>query len=318
MAINKDLIIQNEALKTLSDEQIQAIETLSLNDENTVIAKKVGEIHGAYEKDLEAAGFKKPEGWRNKDGKSAVYHYLKEAVLPVAMEANTLKSQLDAQKAKVTELETKISSGSNDEVLKQQLKDANKKFEDLNGLYTKEKSEFESKLNTEKETTKNILVNSEIEKALSGLKIKGDDIIPESVRKAFIENAKQKIISKNKPDFIENGNGGKVLVFRNENGDILNNPSKGLAPFSAKDLLEKELKDILEPDKSQGGAGGGSSSKSKEVNVDLSQAKTQVEADTMIREMLMKQGEVRGTASMQEKHNAMRKANPDIAKLPIN
>lgn len=319
MALNKELIVQNEALKTLTDEQITALETLSSNDENTVIAKKTGEIHGAYEKDLEAAGFKKPEGWKSKDGKTQVYHYLKEAVLPVAAGAATLKTDLETERAKIKDLETKIASGATDEVLKQQLKDANKKFEDLNGLYTKDKTEFETKLTAEQSKLNNTLIDFEIEKGLAGLKFKDEASIPVSVRNAFIENSKAKILSQNKPDFIDNGKGGRALVFRNEKGEILNNPENGLNPFSAQDLLKRELKDILEVSKSQGGAGGGNGGKGGgAATLDLSEAKTQVQADTMIREHLMQLGETRGSASLQQKHNEIRKANSNIAKLPIN
>ena len=46
MALTREILVANAALSGLTDEQINAITTLSQNDENSVIAKKTGEIYG--------------------------------------------------------------------------------------------------------------------------------------------------------------------------------------------------------------------------------------------------------------------------------
>lgn len=58
--LTKDILIANTALASLTEEQIAAITTLSQNDENSVIAKRIGEIYGALDNDiLDSAGIQK-------------------------------------------------------------------------------------------------------------------------------------------------------------------------------------------------------------------------------------------------------------------
>lgn len=316
MALTKDLLGQNEVLKTLTPEQVQAIETLSTNDENTVIARKVGEIHGAYEKDLADFGFKKPEGWRSKDGKTQIYHYMKEEVLPKITGVKELETKLSTAEGKVKDLETKIAAGATDETLKQQLKDAQKQFNDLQSLYTKEKTDWEGKVKTEQEKLNSTLVDFEFQKGLTGMKFNPE--IPDPVREAFVSNVKNEILSEYKPDFVQKG-AGKVLVFRDSKGEIVTNPNNALNPMTFSDLLGGKLESILLKEKDKGGAGGSGGKGGAGSTIDLSSAKTQVEADSIIRNQLMEQGLKRGTAELSEKQAELRKQNSEfISKLPIN
>ena len=50
--LTREILVANAALSGLSDEQITAITTLSQNDENSVIAKKTGEIYGDLDADI--------------------------------------------------------------------------------------------------------------------------------------------------------------------------------------------------------------------------------------------------------------------------
>ena len=52
MALTIDVLRANAALAGLTDEQLTAITTLSVNDENSVIAKKTGEIYGGLDADI--------------------------------------------------------------------------------------------------------------------------------------------------------------------------------------------------------------------------------------------------------------------------
>lgn len=318
MALTKEIILQNEGLKSLTPEQLQAIETLSSNDENAVIAKKVGEIHGAYEKDFAEFGFKKPEGWRSKEGKTQIYHYVKEEVLPKLTAVKDLETKLSTAEGKVKDLETKIAAGSTDESLKQQLKDAQKQFSDLQNQYSTEKTEWETKVKTEQEKLNSTLVDFEFQKSLSGLKFKDETALPGPVKDAFINNVKSEILGTFKPDFVQNGS-GKTLVFRDANGEIVTNPNNALNPMTVADLLSKKLEPILDSQRQQGGAGGGGKGPQPGGKVDLASAKTQVEADTIIRNSLMEQGFKRGTPELAEKQAELRKENSEfISKLPIN
>lgn len=53
--LTREILVANAALAGLTDEQIAAITTLSANDENSVIAKKTGEIYGGLDADILAA-----------------------------------------------------------------------------------------------------------------------------------------------------------------------------------------------------------------------------------------------------------------------
>ena len=69
--LTREILIANASLSGLSDEQITAITTLSQNDENSVIAKKTGEIYGALDADiLEVSGIAK-------NGTEKTYDYAK-------------------------------------------------------------------------------------------------------------------------------------------------------------------------------------------------------------------------------------------------
>jgi hypothetical protein len=52
MALTPEVIKANAELATLSDAQLTAIATLSVNDENQVINNKIGELHGRYDQDV--------------------------------------------------------------------------------------------------------------------------------------------------------------------------------------------------------------------------------------------------------------------------
>ena len=61
--LKKDIILQQEVLKDLTAEQVQAIETLSKNDENIVLGEKTGRDAQGIETDvLEATGIPKNQG----------------------------------------------------------------------------------------------------------------------------------------------------------------------------------------------------------------------------------------------------------------
>lgn len=52
MALTQELIQANAATAGLTTEQINAIVTMSQNDESAVIAKKTGEIYGGLDNDI--------------------------------------------------------------------------------------------------------------------------------------------------------------------------------------------------------------------------------------------------------------------------
>lgn len=312
MALTPEVIKANESLAGLSDDQIAAISTLSVNDENTVISAKVGEIHGAYDRDvLEISGVAKNQGEKT-------YDYVKRVMgdykTQIAGSVN-MQTEIEGYKTKITDLEAKIADGKGNEVLTQQLNDAKSQLTQLQTQYDtdkqsweKEKGEFNSKIT-------GIQVDAEFGKATSALKFKAG--YPEGVQQTLLKSAKDGILGKFKPDWVET-DGKKVMVFRDDKGEIARNKNNSLHPYTAEELIKDQLKDVIEVGKKTSGAGTEEPGKGKsqvEI-VDIAGAKNQVEADDIITKYLMQNGETRGSASFAEKQRKLREDN-GVDKLPI-
>lgn len=314
--LKKEVLKANAALAGLTDEQITAIEQLSTNDENAVIAQKVGEIHRQYDETiLKATGIA-----RAGDEKS--YNYLERAgnELKAKAEAgSTLQTTIDSLNTEKARLEKAIQDGGNDVELKTQLGNIKAELEQTKGQFT----ELQTKLSTaEKEHSKKVhgmQVDFEINQATSGLKLKAE--LPESASKVLMQQAIAKIKAE-KADFIDDGNGGQRLVFRNKEGAVLNNPENQLNPFTASELLAKELKSmgVLDEGRKQEGAGtkpvnGGAGGSGGATTIDLSGARNQVEANSAITKHLLAQGLTRGSSEFETANTEAWKEN-NVSALP--
>lgn len=312
MSLTPEIIKANEALASLSEDQITAIATLSVNDEATVINTKIGELHGRYDQDVETVtGVKKNQGEKS-------YDFVKRVL-------GSYKEKADAHPtltAKTTELETEISTlkqqiadGKGNEAMKQQLTDAQSQLKALKTQYDTEKMEWGTKEQEFNSKMTAFQVNGQFEKATSGLKFKAG--YPESVQSTLIDSAKTKILAQYKPDWVE-VEGKKVMVFRDEKGEIVRNKANALNPYTAEELMTENLKEVLDLGQQQKGGGTGPlGGKDKTIEVvDIAGAKTQVEADEIIVKYLMQIGETRGTASFAEKQAKLRTDN-NVSKLPM-
>lgn len=304
--LNEGIIKQNEVLKALTPEQINAITTLSQNDENQVIAKKIGEIHGQYDKDIfEVTGKEKPQGVKT-------YDWLKQQMTGY----KTGASQTAVLQEQVNKLQEQLKAGAGNEALTAQINDLSTKVKEWENKYQTDTNEYQGKLKKEQNRFTQLQIDNEFSRALQGVNFKSEEIIPASVRDAFLINAKQNLLSKNKPDWIDDGKGGQHLVFRNEQGQVLNNPENALNPFTAKELLLKYLSDIIDTGKQQQGAGTGQQQRNT-GSLDLTGVKNQVDADDAIATHIMKTlGLRRGTAQFAAKQAEIRKAN-NVSSLPI-
>lgn len=288
--ITVDILAKNSALAGLTDEQRSAIVELSQNDESAVIGAKTGEIYRKFDEIISAATGVP----RNGDEKT--YDYLKRA-------GEAVKAKADAAGQKVVELEalkTKLeqSSGAGDseklQALKTELATTKAQFIDL-------KAKFDDQENAHKTALNAVILDTEIQKSLAGLKFKTE--YPKDVTDVLLENAVQKLKTVYKPEIVDNGKGGRVLVFKDEAGVIRNNPENNLNPYTAGDFLKIELKSILQEKKEQRGAGtqppAGGGSQTKGV-IDLSAARTKVDAMNIAEKTLLSQGFTRGSAEYQK------------------
>ena len=308
------MLNQSESLKGLTDAQKLAITTLSSNDEATVIGTKIGALHGQYDADiLSISGISKADGEKT-------YDYLKRVLGDYKTKLDgtkTLSAQLEAQKKKVTELEAKLAAGGSDEAVKQQLKDARHQVTQLQTQLTAKTEELDNAKKDYEKKEKDLQVGFAFTNATAGIKFKAD--VSEPVRKILLAAAKDEILAKGTPDFVDDGNGGKKLVLRDAAGNTLNNPKNNLNPYTIEELvMETSLKDVIDTGKQQPGGGTqpNPSPNHRTVNLDLSTAKTQQEADIQIENYLLSTGLTRDNVEFGNKALEIRNEN-NVSDLPI-
>lgn len=305
-----EILKQNTKLSGLSDEQLNAIATMSQNDENTVIGARIGELHGQYDADvLSVSGITKKSGEKS-------YDYVKRVLgdYKAKLDASkTLQAQLDAAKAQVEELKAK----GTDEAIKQELKDAKTRVEQLKAsLQTKETEFATAKADLEKQVM-NAHVDYAFQAATAGLKFK--DGISESLKSVILSAAKNEVLAKGAPELIDDGKGGKRLALRGADGNLVNNPKNGLAPYTIQELvMETSLKDAISTAPVHGGGGTGPTPPTDpNLPLDLSGAKTQLEADNMIENYLLTvEGLTRDKAEFGEESLRLRN-EAKVAELPL-
>ena len=312
--ITIEMLNQSESLKGLTDAQKLAITTLSSNDEATVIGTKIGALHGQYDADiLSISGISKADGEKT-------YDYLKRVLGDYKTKLDgtkTLSAQLEAQKKKVTELEAKLAAGGSDEAVKQQLKDARHQVTQLQTQLTAKTEELDNAKKDYEKKEKDLQVGFAFTNATAGIKFKAD--VSEPVRKILLAAAKDEILAKGTPDFVDDGKGGKKLVLRDAAGNTLNNPKNNLNPYTIEELvMETSLKDVIDTGKQQPGGGTkpNPSSDHRTFNLDLSTAKTQQEADVQIENYLLSTGLTRDNVEFGNKALEIRNEN-NVSDLPI-
>lgn len=306
------MLRQSSALAGLTDEQLNAIAEMSKNDENAVIGTKIGALHGQYDADILAVtGVKKNDGEKS-------YDYAKRVLGEYKAKADGIEGQLTAAKAQVADLQAKIDKGEGDQALRQQLKDSKAQVTQLQSELSAKQTEFTKAKETYESDLKQVHVDYAFSAATASLKFK--EGITESVQKVLLESAKREVLAKGTPDFIDDGKGGKTLVLRGADGNILNNPKNNLNPYTLNELvMETSLKDVVSTKRevTGGGTGGnGGSNGGANGQLDLSGARTQVEADRLIEQHLLANGITRDSKEFSEQSLQLRN-DAEVAKLPI-
>lgn len=309
-----EMLRQNTALAGLTDSQLSAIAEMSRNDENTVIGTKIGALHGQYDTDIfEITGVKKKDGEKSYDYAKRVLGEYKTK----AESIKTIQTELDAAKAQVTELQGKLAVGAGDDTLAQQLKDAKAQVSQLQAQLKTKETEFATKQTEFDAALKSIHVDYAFQAATSGLKFKNG--ITEPIQKTLLAAAKAEILTKGTPDFVDDGKGGKKLVLRGADGNILNNPKNNLNPYTLQELvMETSLKDVVDTGRQQTGGGTGSHNGGSggAGTVDLTGVKSQVEADKVIEAHLLANGLTRDSQEFASQSLQLRTEN-NVAELPL-
>lgn len=314
MALNAELLKGNAATAELSEQQITAIVELSKNDEATVIGQKTGEIYGGLDADILAAS------GIAKNGAEKTYDYAKRVIGEIKGQAGNaaeLQNQISTLTREKSRLEKVIADGGIDTEAKKELAKAKADLANVSKEYADLKTKFDSAEEEHAKALFGMKIDGEMAKAVAGLKFKAD--IPASVQSVLLEQAVAKVKGMN-PEYIDDGNGGKVLAFM-ENGTPMRNRENNLRPFTASELVARELQTmgVLETGRKQTGAGtSGEIHKGGGLAADVSGARSQVEAREIIAKQLMQQGKVNGSKEFDDAMAEAWKENRDIIKaLPL-
>jgi hypothetical protein len=316
MALTTELLNANAATASLTDEQKNAIVEMSRNDETAVIGQKTGEIYGGLDADiLSASGIAK-------NGTEKTYDYAKRVIGEIKGQAGNaaeLQNKVSELEKEKTRLEGVIAKGGADAETKRQLEQTKADLANVTKQYTDLKTDYDKAKTEHAKELFGLKIDGEFAKATSNIKFKAD--LPTSVTSVLMQQAIAKVKGMN-PEYIDDGNGGKVLAFM-ENGTPKRNPENNLRPYTATELISAELKTmgVLDEGRRQIGAGstggqGGNAGGSK--TVDISGATSQDQAHEIIAKQLMQQGLVNGSKEFNDAMSAAWKENRDVLKaLPI-
>lgn len=289
MAITADLIKQQDTLKDLTDDQIKAIETLSRNDEETVVHLKRGEFYNQFDKEiLEYSGYPK-------EGHERAADYAKRVL--AAQKAQI--EELSTYKTKVGELQTQITSlkdGKVDAATTQKIKDLESELATVKDTHQKEIQAKEALL-TEKE--KALLSEKEetaFASAIAQFKFKADETSA-SLKEIALRQAKADLKAEATLDVVD----GKQ-VWRDAKGEIIRNPKNGNEPATTADLLMPKLAPVIDQGRKVTGTGGkGAEGSTFSATGFTPTAKTKTEFYSQAQDYLVAQGVDRTTPEFSKK-----------------
>ncbi len=309
MALTKELITAQSALSSLTEEQINALVTLSTNDENTRFNTRFGEIHRELDEKIASAlgvahnGNEKTTDFLQRavqeyTSKFADYDTLKTSVADLTKEKERLEKQIE-EGAGDKELKTKYGQ------IVAELAATKQSFNDLQTKYDKAENDHKAAL-------VGLEIDRDLKDALATLKTKAG--MPEVAVKALIDNAIAAVKGM-RPEY-QDVEGKRTLVFRDENGATMNNPENQLKPFTAGELLSKQLKSLGILDEGRQASGGGTKTPPPPggASTSLSAAKTRVEADEIAMRSLMEQGLTKGTQAFVDGLLKIREENAELYK----
>lgn len=314
--LTTELLKQQSELQTLTDEQLNAIATLSQNDEDVVIGKRFSEVY----RQLDETIAKNTGVQRNGDEKT--YLYLERAAKELngkASKADEYAKQVADLTKEKTRLEKVIADGGTDGETKKLLSQAQKDLAAVTKQYVDLKADYDKQADRQAKEIIGIRIDNELALAQAGISFKKD--LPKAVTDVLLSQAVAKVKAMN-PQYVDDGKGGKVLAFVGEDGSIRRNAENGLNPFTAKELVIADLKTmgVLDEGVQRTGTGTTPPAKTGTPNnepISVTGAKTQTEAAEIITNMLLKRGMVNGSREFTEAMTEAWKAN-NVQALPMN
>lgn len=313
--ITIEMLQQQSALNGLTDEQRNAIVTLSKNDEEAVISKRFGEVYRQMDETIAR------ETGIQRNGDEKTYVYLERAARELATKVNSiagLNTRISELTAERDRLKKAVEDGTGDEKLRKDLQQAQRDLESVTNQYNTLKADYDKQKADHAAELINFRLDNELATAKGGIKFKPD--LPQTATDVLMQQAVGKIKSL-KHEYVDDGNGGQRLVFIDANGAQMRNPEKQLEFYTVADLLTKELKAMGVLDEGRKAEGVGSTpprvtTQNGAIVLDLSGVRMQTEAQEVIAQTLMKQGMTNGSKAFQEAMNQAWKDN-NVSALPI-
>jgi hypothetical protein len=313
--ITKEMLTADTVLGSLTEEQMNAICTLSKNDEDAVIGGRFREVYNQLDETIAR------ETGIARNGDEKTYNYLERAAKALAAKANSVEG-LNVKINELTRERDKfkkaVEEGAADEQLKKQLAQAQTDLENVRKQYDTLKTESDTMKVQHAQELFGLQVDSEIRSTMGGIKFKSE--FPKAVIDTIVNQAIEKIKGMS-PEYMDDGKGGKVLAFKDDKGVVLRNSENHLYPYTAGELLTKELKAMGIVDEGRQAAGAGSKPNAGGAGgagavVDITMARTQTEAQEIIARTLMQQGLVNGSDEFQAKMDEAWREN-NVSALPI-
>lgn len=298
MALSKETIIANDALKGLSEEQISAIETLSQNSEDELFRVKMGEHYRKLDASIEE------HSGVSRNGDEKTYEYL-----PRAIDAMKSTFESSIKKLKEENETLKSSVGKGDAGLQSKLDSVTKELEAARLEYKTLKESSEAEKASHAKALNDFKIDSEIARAFDGITFKT------GLSEELLATAKERAIAniKGKNPTFEERDGEQRLVFHDGDKPLLNKENQ-LKPYTTKELLVEEFSrfDILNsrPNKGAGGKGNPPSGGASII------ASTQTEAMNKIDEVVLSKGFKKGNADYQAEVNRLWAEN-NCSSLPM-
>lgn len=313
--ITIEMLQQQSALNGLTDEQRNAIVTLSKNDEEAVISKRFGEVYRQMDETIAR------ETGIQRNGDEKTYVYLERAARELATKVNSiagLNTRISELTAERDRLKKAVEDGTGDEKLRKDLQQAQRDLESVTNQYNTLRADYDKQKADHAAELINFRIDNELATAKGGIKFKGD--LPQTATDVLMQQAIGKIKSL-KHEYVDDGNGGQRLVFIDANGVQMRNPEKQLEFFTVGDLLTKELKAMGVLDEGRKATGISTtppkvSTQNGAIVLDLSGVRTQTEAQEVIAQTLMKQGLTNGSKAFQEAMTQAWKDN-NVKSLPM-
>jgi hypothetical protein len=291
--LTKELLKKDPTLATLPDAQLDAIALLSKNDEDAVIGRRIADVYTGIDNDIKSVtGEDKPGGVKTFDHLKNVLTSWKTKAAKNP-DVKKLNDQIAALTTEKKDLEKKIADGTGDQVLRDQVTSLNQKLKDANDelgtvrtTFATAKETYEKQIADQATASINLEVAGSISSHIVAKKLVFNDAIPKTVLDDMLKRRENDMLSELNPDKIDDGKGGKTMVFRNEAGEIMRNPENGLRPFTAGELFQSRITDLIKPGKEQRGGGTdpnkGGGGNPPSTQIDMTNVRTRIQGDEMI------------------------------------